>query len=597
MSLAWACIMDMDAVVVVKSCISCVHNYKMSLLVAIISVVLIGVATLWTSDKCASDDLYACFYLYTPSDVNFSANPPARMPKPVQPAPEYCYWDGPFHGLITGDMGAAFGELEPALEACKQHEECAGVTFVARVPLDQGGGFRLRKGSSVEVSSDGELSYTFVCKTINVDPNVEFQLGKGQVAGDEPFFEPNGDSNEVGYDINEMDSILISIASYRDRLCLETINDAIRRAEYPERLVFAIVDQRLAHDKSCFPSKADCESLSKDEVGQILPVCQYMDQVRITHVDARHAKGPTHGRHLADRLYRGETFVLQIDSHMVFVQDWDTAMISQWESLSDDDGILTSYPTTVGGAIDMTTGKSRLNSTPVMCLASEMEDTGLLRFSAAVEVQHEITRKPLQQPFWAAGLSFARGHRVLRVPYDCCTPMLFMGEEFHMSSRLFTHGYSFYSFQESLVFHYYPEERPKENLPMFWENMHLGTADKGGELRSAHRVRHILGFTVQPEVEFDRSHLEVYKLGETRDVRDYFEIIGLQFDHGGEKVVGEYDLCGSVLSRDFTFDPDWEGDVDTEEAPQNSEDSHDSVEPGDDQVDQSIHFEDGQSEA
>ena len=32
---------------------------------------------------------------------------------------------------------------------------------------------------------------------------------------------------------------------------------------------------------------------------------------------------------------------------------------------------------------------------------------------------------PVLHPFWAAGISFSRGHFVARVPYDCCLPMLF----------------------------------------------------------------------------------------------------------------------------------------------------------------------------
>ena len=38
----------------------------------------------------------------------------------------------------------------------------------------------------------------------------------------------------------------------------------------------------------------------------------------------------------------------------------------------------------------------------------------------------------------AAGVSFSRGHRVLRVPYDCCTPNIFNGEEFTMGARMWT---------------------------------------------------------------------------------------------------------------------------------------------------------------
>ena len=39
------------------------------------------------------------------------------------------------------------------------------------------------------------------------------------------------------------------------------------------------------------------------------------------------------------------------------------------------------------------------------------------------------------QAFFAAGFSFSRGHRILRVPYDFYTPYVFDGEETSMGVR------------------------------------------------------------------------------------------------------------------------------------------------------------------
>ena len=47
---------------------------------------------------------------------------------------------------------------------------------------------------------------------------------------------------------------------------------------------------------------------------------------------------------------------------------------------------------------------------------------------------------PVLEVFWAAGLSFSKGHMVARVPYDCCLPMMFQGEETSLGLRAWTHG-------------------------------------------------------------------------------------------------------------------------------------------------------------
>ena len=50
----------------------------------------------------------------------------------------------------------------------------------------------------------------------------------------------------------------------------------------------------------------------------------------------RDATGPTFARHLGDRLYRGEYFVLQTDAHMTFVAGWDEDIIAQFDAAGND---------------------------------------------------------------------------------------------------------------------------------------------------------------------------------------------------------------------------------------------------------------------
>ena len=45
-------------------------------------------------------------------------------------------------------------------------------------------------------------------------------------------------------------------------------------------------------------------------------------------------------RHVGDRMYRGETFVMQMDAHCQFVNSWDTQIIDQWTSTGNEMAVL-----------------------------------------------------------------------------------------------------------------------------------------------------------------------------------------------------------------------------------------------------------------
>ena len=113
--------------------------------------------------------------------------------------------------------------------------------------------------------------------------------------------------------------------------------------------------------------------------------------------------------------------------------------------------VLSSYPTDVLGAMNQVNASALRTTRPMMC-EFHVLDSGLVRFDAAIEVA--LSKKPSLHPFWAAGMSFSRGHFVTTVGYDCCSPDLFMGEEIGMTVRAFTHGYDIYAPSESLIFHY-----------------------------------------------------------------------------------------------------------------------------------------------
>jgi hypothetical protein len=272
------------------------------------------------------------------------------------------------------------------------------------------------------------------------------------------------DYNTIGSKVGDEETIFLMIASYRDFQCRETIASAYRRSDHPERLYVGAVDQTTDGDIGCLDFEIPCS----DNPTQVH--CIYLDQISVYHMKAEDATGPVGARHVGDRMYRGQYYVMQMDAHCKFVRHWDTLLIEQWRNTHNEMAVLTSYLTDIQGSLTPL-GDSTRNTRPIQC-NSDFEGAmpaRYLRHGAQPEEKPVILDMPQMQPFWAAGFSFSRGHFKLRVPYDAYQPMVFQGEEIAIGIRGFTFGYDFYAPSASVVFHEYAVHSPRRNkVHMFW---------------------------------------------------------------------------------------------------------------------------------
>lgn len=96
-------------------------------------------------------------------------------------------------------------------------------------------------------------------------------------------------------------TIYVSIASYRDWQCRETVTSIFQRAAHPERIRVGVIDQiDVDEDIHCDAPYEPCS----ENPEQML--CKYKNQLDILQVDPMLAVGPVFARHLGHRLYRGE---------------------------------------------------------------------------------------------------------------------------------------------------------------------------------------------------------------------------------------------------------------------------------------------------
>eukprot|EP00656_Telonema_subtile_P023211 TRINITY_DN2456_c0_g1_i9.p1 TRINITY_DN2456_c0_g1~~TRINITY_DN2456_c0_g1_i9.p1 ORF type:complete len:656 (-),score=148.10 TRINITY_DN2456_c0_g1_i9:330-2297(-) len=471
-----------------------------------------------------------------------------------------CPFEGPSFGFIPNcppEIGCkVYPVLQHALDTCGGLAVCTGVTGWTPAKKGAAAHYTLRTGEAVKKPKNGltTAEHSFLkqknSKECRWQPkgyiahNHDHSSAKDaklNLAISPPlkypvWQQPAGtDLDKIGSFQNGQPTIFISIAAYRDPMCHTTIKNALQWAKYPERLVFGVVEQNAVGDEPCTHTRKPC----KEDPTQL--ICKHRDNIRVDSVPAQQARGPTFGRHRADQMYNGEYFALQIDAHMYFVEHWDEECIRQFNASKNEYAVLSTYPSEAKRKPNVIHGHSQLKTTPGICKARFLED-GLVRHGGAVEFKVDPKMvghgdEPVLHPWWAAGLSFSRGHKVVRVPNDCCTPMTFNGEEFSMAWRQWTHGYDHYTFRRTVVLHlYYRKKQPH----LFWENTQTFPFMKE---QSARRLHELFGMTpMDKDIKFNNKDMQKYGPGKRRPLSKLFKVFGVDLGHRTVK-----DHCFGVI--------------------------------------------------
>lgn len=231
-----------------------------------------------------------------------------------------------------------------------------------------------------------------------------------------------------------LETIFVSVASYRDHECSDTIESMFLNAKEPSRIFVGICEQNSEDPLE------NCNS-NKD-------LNDYRSNIRIHKMNFKEAKGPTYARYHCSKLYKGEDYYFQIDSHTSFEKDWDQKLIDMFKQCLElsEKPVLSAYPPTKK-QIDM-------NGFPVMD-GYTMGQNGIPVFSASF--MNIDTDRPIKspKPFCAAGFMFLKGSFLKEIPYDPNLKHLFQGEEYLFSARLFTHGYDIYNPHIKVCSHHY----------------------------------------------------------------------------------------------------------------------------------------------
>ena len=227
------------------------------------------------------------------------------------------------------------------------------------------------------------------------------------------------------------ETIFVSIASYRDRQLIPTLDNMISNARSPNNLKICVCWQ---HD--------DEEDMGK-----------YIDDPRFLIIDVpyREAKGVCWARNLIQRQYSGETYFFQLDSHHRFVKGWDTKLKNKIKKLKKEGSqkpIISTYLPSYDPKDDP---KLRLKENWNLSFDRFMPEGAI--FLRPNGMPEGSQGRMIRGRFLSGHMIFCDGHFCENVLYD--PELYFHGEETSLGVRAFTHGYDAFQLDEQLVWHYY----------------------------------------------------------------------------------------------------------------------------------------------
>mmetsp|Transcript_29817 Transcript_29817/g.62153 ORF Transcript_29817/g.62153 Transcript_29817/m.62153 type:complete len:598 (-) Transcript_29817:82-1875(-) len=333
-------------------------------------------------------------------------------------------------------------------------------------------------------------------------------------------------------------SIFLSVVTYRDEFCPETLKEAFDKAKDPDNLFVGLVQQNCQEEKC---RSGVLEGGKIEDVGPdpdcYAEFCESPEgrvycengNIRLLRLKESESLGPYMARYFASKLWLGEEYYMQIDSHMTFLQDWDALSIQMLKKAPSEKPVISHYPPPHTADL---VAKTKV-AAPRLCgptFATSDLESQIIRLEGSYNYDTVKLDTPRFAPFVAAGYLVAPSTILSEVPFDPFLPYIFMGEEILLSARLWTSGYDIFSPTHSLLGHHYV----RNHQPKFWESIHrtftFGVHNPL-QMLVLNRVKTQLDYPesakdmMKPKSLF--TAVEQYSMGTSRSLEEYLKIVGL----------------------------------------------------------------------
>ena len=297
---------------------------------------------------------------------------------------------------------------------------------------------------------------------------------------------------------NDIPTIFVQIASYRDPQLSLTLKDMLDKADHPENLRVGICWQHAEQD-----AWDNLDEYKNDS------------RFRIIDVNYSESKGVCWARNAVQQLYANEKYTLQLDSHHRFVKHWDTELINMLKFLQEkghSKPLITSYIP----SFDPDNDPAARVQEPWKMNFDRFIPEGAVFFLPASFDSWDDKTQPLPARFYSAHFAFSVGEFSKEVQHD--PDYYFHGEEISIAVRAFTHGYDLFHPHKVVCWHEYTRKgRTKQ-----WDD------DKEWHVRNnnSHAKNRKLF-----EMDGEKRDIDFgpYGFGTTRTLKDYEKYSGLSF--------------------------------------------------------------------
>jgi hypothetical protein len=293
--------------------------------------------------------------------------------------------------------------------------------------------------------------------------------------------------------------IFIQIASYRDPELVPTLKDCISKAKRPKNLHIGICRQYSAEDK----------------FDRIPPSLKKQVKFTVKNVNYKKTKGVCWARNAVQKMYNGEDYTLQIDSHHRFVENWDEELINMVKSLQKK-GHKKPLITAYAPSYDPTNDPGGRVQVPWKMNFDRFIPEGAIFFLPSFMDDFKTLKDPIPSRFYSAHFAFSIGKFAQEVMHD--PSYYFHGEEISIAVRAFTHGYDLFHPHKVILWHEYTRKgRTKQ-----WDD-----DSKWGERNNSSHLRNRKLFEMdglKNDINFGK-----YGFGKKRTLEDYERYAGISF--------------------------------------------------------------------
>ena len=313
--------------------------------------------------------------------------------------------------------------------------------------------------------------------------------------------------------MNNKETILIHLPSYRDPELVPTIKDALDKAKFPKRIHFGICRQFNIEDNF-----DNVDEFRKDKRFHILDV-PYTE-----------AKGlPWARAQINEKLLTNQDYILQLDSHHRFIQDWDITLIEMHNDLENKGykPILAAYLPLYTPLNDPEGRSTEPWQQQFACFYPH----GTIFIRPALLHNWENMSEPPMSRFLSGHFCFARAEWAREIKHD--PDIYFSGEELNLTVRSYTHGYDMFHPHKLVVWHSTMREE-RSGMLKWDDDSKLGINWWYKQEYARKKIRCLLRAEEDSNID-----LTGYDLGTVRTLRDYEKYAGFHFKN---KAVQKYTL-------------------------------------------------------